>query len=165
MVPHVRFRRPGDGESKGIVEWASLKRAGQLVEQSCNSENPLGNKRNEGNPPCPLGASSEDQQPPSVQQTLLSVRPPTEVKAERSVPPIPNSSQVYAEGQEVLYSVNFKWKPGFIVLRDVDENHTVRLKSPSGHQFDAHIDLVLSGMKPTDAERRAKTAAAMSRWF
>ena len=49
VLPHIRLRRTEDGEAKGIIEWASLRRAGQLTEQACDVEGPMGNECDEGN--------------------------------------------------------------------------------------------------------------------
>ena len=88
VVPHIRLRTKDD-DPKGIIEWASLKRAGQLAEQSRNGENPVGNKRNAGNASQPPGANSDVPPLPSVQQTVLPLSPPTEAEGDKSVPPVP----------------------------------------------------------------------------
>ena len=38
LLPHVRLRCKADAAAKGIIEWASLRRAGQLTEQACDVE-------------------------------------------------------------------------------------------------------------------------------
>ena len=48
LLPHVRLRCKADGDAKGIIEWASLRRAGQLTEQACDVETPVSDGRDEG---------------------------------------------------------------------------------------------------------------------
>ena len=38
LLPHVSFRHKEDAGAMGIIEWASLRRAGQLTEQVCDVE-------------------------------------------------------------------------------------------------------------------------------
>ena len=42
VIPHIRLRVDADGDKKGIIEWAALRRAGQLTEQGGDAENPVG---------------------------------------------------------------------------------------------------------------------------
>ncbi|WP_415410944.1 DUF5906 domain-containing protein [Synechococcus sp. A10-1-5-9] len=48
LLPHVRLRHKEDGDAKGIIEWASLRRAGQLTEQACDVETSVSDGRDEG---------------------------------------------------------------------------------------------------------------------
>ena len=59
VLPHIRLRRREDGDAKGIIEWASLRRAGQLTEQACDVESPVGNECDEGNEPLQTAIKDE----------------------------------------------------------------------------------------------------------
>ena len=48
LLPHVRLRCKADGAAKGIIEWASLRRAGQLTEQACDVATPVSDGCDEG---------------------------------------------------------------------------------------------------------------------
>jgi len=96
VIPHIRLRVDADGDAKGIIEWAALRRAGQLTEQGGDAASPVGDGCDErdGKNENPLNA---EMHPPKPQQQKSSgIVPPVRNKRARksvtSITSITNSA-------------------------------------------------------------------------
>ena len=79
VIPHIRLREAADGDAKGIIEWAALRRAGQLTGQGGDAENPVGD-----------GCDERDEEIESPLNAEKHPLKPQQQKSSGTVPPVRN---------------------------------------------------------------------------
>ena len=89
VIPHIRLRVDADGDAKGIIEWAALRRSGQLTEQGGDAENPVGDGCDErdGKNENPLNAEKHPSKP-QQQKSSATVPPVRNKRARKAITPV-----------------------------------------------------------------------------